>query len=138
MNATLARFAPVLGRVLLSAIFLISGFGKIMDWSGTAGYMASHGMPAVPFLLFMAIVLELGGGLSILLGFQARWGALALVVFLIPATLIFHAFWSADPEQAQMQTISFLKNTAILGGLLTVMAHGSGPFSLSGKSKTHS
>ena len=138
MDATLSRFAPVLGRVLLSAIFLMSGFGKVMDWSGTAGYMASHGMPAIPFLLFMAIVLELGGGLSVLLGFQARWGALALVVFLVPATLIFHAFWAVDPAEARMQTINFLKNAAILGGLLMVIAHGPGPFSLGRKANATS
>ncbi|MCL4692635.1 MAG: DoxX family protein [Candidatus Hydrogenedentes bacterium] len=130
MDSALNRYAPLPGRILLSAIFLMSGFGKITDFSGTTGYMASHGMPAAGFLLVMAILLELVGGLSVLTGFKARWGAVALIVFLIPATLIFHAFWSVEPDQVRMQTINFMKNLAIMGGLLQIVAYGAGAFSI--------
>ena len=130
MNAAITRFAPLTGRILISAIFLLSGVGKIGDWSGTAGYMAAYGMPAVPFFLFMAIVFELAGGLSVLTGFKARWGAVLLIVFLIPATLIFHAFWAVEQDMFRMQMISFMKNLAIMGGLLQIFAHGSGPLSV--------
>ncbi len=136
MNAAITRFAPLAGRILLSAIFLFSAFGKITDWSGTAGYMASRGMPAVPFFLFMAIVFESLGGLSVLTGFKARWGAAALFVFLIPTTLIFHAFWSAGPDMFRMQLINFMKNVAIMGGLLQIVAHGPGALSLGQKDTT--
>jgi len=130
MQAPIHRFAPLAGRILLSAIFLMSAFGKVTDFSGTMAYMSAKGMFAVPFFLVMAILFEVCGGLSVLLGFKARWGALALIVFLIPVTLIFHNFWAVDPDQARMQTINFMKNLAIMGGLLQILAHGSGALSL--------
>lgn len=132
-TALAAQYAPLAGRLALSAIFLLSGFGKIMSWEGTAGYMASKGMPLVPFFLAAAIVVELAGGLSVLLGYKARWGALALVGFLIPVSLIFHNFWAFDGMQRQMEMIGFLKNVAIAGGLLTVVAHGAGAISIDSK-----
>ncbi|HRI88584.1 MAG TPA: DoxX family protein [Candidatus Hydrogenedentes bacterium] len=123
-------FLYPVARVLLSFIFIMSGVGKMGDWSGTAGYMASHGFFAVPFFLAGAIFLEIAGGLSVLTGFKARWGALALIVFLVPATLIFHAFWTLPAESMRMEMISFLKNISILGGLLFVLANGAGSFSV--------
>jgi putative oxidoreductase len=94
--------------------------------------MASKGMFWTPFFLVMAILFELGGGLSVLSGFKARWGALALIVFLIPATLIFHGFWTYEGAEVRMQQIHFLKNLAILGGLLAVVGNGAGPLSVDG------
>jgi len=119
------RYASLIGRVLLCAIFLMSGMGKITDPAGTQAYMASHHMPYTAVLLVGAILLELGGGLSLLLGLKARWGALALVVFLVPTTLIFHTNFAE-----RLQVIQFMKNLAILGGLLTLAAFGPGPISL--------
>jgi len=119
------RFVPFVGRVLLSAIFLLSGLGKIGNFEGTQQYMAAFGMPFTGFFLVCAIIFEVFGGLSLLLGFKARWGASALIIFLIPATLVFHTNFS---EQIQM--IMFMKNLAIMGGLCLVVAYGSGPFSL--------
>jgi len=124
------RFVPLAGRVLLSLIFLAAGAGKLMDWTGTQAYMESHGMPLVPVLLVMAVLVEIGGGLAVLLGYQARWGALALLLFLIPATLIFHNFWAYDGMARQAQMQNFLKNLAIMGGLLLVVGFGPGPLSL--------
>jgi len=127
------RFAPLLGRILLALIFLVSGLGKIFDWQGTAGYMASKGMPLIPFFLLGAILLELAGGLAVLLGFKARIGAVLLIVFLIPATLIFHNFWTLTGMERQIQMVMFLKNLAIMGGLLLVVGLGPGPLSLDEK-----
>jgi putative oxidoreductase len=118
------------GRILLSAIFLFSGFGKIADWSGTADTMARHGMPLVPLFLAGAIAFEILGGLSLLLGFYGRIGAVALIVYLIPTTLIFHNFWAVDAAQQQNQMIHFMKNVAIMGGLFMVAALGTDGFSL--------
>ena len=84
------RYLPFIGRILIALIFILSASGKIADFGGTQAYMAQYGMPATGLLLVGAIALELFGGLSVLLGFRARWGAIALFVFLIPATLIFH------------------------------------------------
>lgn len=120
----------LMGRLLLCSIFLLSGVGKIMDWPGTQRYMSSEGMPAVPVFLALAILFEIGGGLSLLAGWKARLGALALIVFLIPTTLIFHDFWTYAGQARQMQMINFLKNLAIIGGLAQVTAFGAGRFSL--------
>ena len=119
-------FIPLIARFFLSLIFLSSLLGKIGNFKGTAGYMQSMGMTfATEFFLLGAMVLLAAGGLSVLLGYKAKIGALLLMVFLIPATLIFHTDFSN-----QMQMIMFMKNIAIMGGLLMVYAYGSGPYSL--------
>lgn len=129
MNS-LNKWLPLAGRVLLSLIFIMSGLGKIFTWEQTAGYMASAGMPMVPFFLVCAILLEMLGGLSLMLGLKSRIGAAALILFLIPATFIFHHFWTITGPDQQGQMINFMKNIAIIGGLATVVAWGSGPLSL--------
>ena len=113
-----------LGRLLLAHLFLIAGIEKILDPAGTQAYMAAKGMPLTALFLLAAIAFELGGGLSLLIGFWARWGALALALFLVPTTLIFHTQFS-DP----MQQVMFMKNLAIIGGLLMTSAFGPGRFS---------
>ena len=122
------RYGPVIGRTFLSAIFLLSGFDKIANPQGTQQYMAAKGMPATGLFLVAAILLELVGGLMLLLGCHARRGALLLILFLVPTTLIFHTDFAE-----KLQVIMFMKNLAILGGLLFVAAFGSGPFSLKGQ-----
>lgn len=120
----------LIGRILLSAIFVMSGVDKIMHWDQTAQGMQDEGMVWVPFFLGASIVFELGGGLSVLLGLYARVGALALIVFLIPVTAIFHDFWQLTGQEQQMQMIHFSKNLAILGGLLVLLACGAGRYSI--------
>jgi len=124
------KFITLIGRILISQIFLASGFGKITGFSGTQKYMAAYGMPFTAFFAICAIILEIGGGLSVLLGYKARWGAVALMVFLIPTTLIFHTNFSD-----QMQVIQFMKNIAILGGLFMVAGFGAGDMSLDERSR---
>jgi len=121
--------------LLIAQIFLLSGINKIGNWEQTAGYMASKGMPIVPLFLIGAIVLEIGGGLSVLLGYKARLGALLLLIFIIPATLIFHNFWAYQGMEQQMQMINFMKNLAIMGGLLLLIAFGAGEISLDSAKK---
>lgn len=128
------KFGPVVGRILLALVFLLSGIGKITGWEGTAGYMASVGMPMVTLFLIGAIVLEVGGGLSLILGFKARWGALALIVFTIPATVLFHNFWAMEGANAFTNQIMFMKNLGLIGGLLMVMAFGAGTLSIDARS----
>ncbi len=118
-------FALLVGRVLLVLIFLISGIGKIGNFEGTAQYMAKVGMPMVPFFLVGAIFLELIGSITVILGFFTRFGALLLVIFMIPTTLIFHTQFGD-----QVQKIMFMKNVSMLGGCLLLLAHGPGRFSL--------
>lgn len=130
------RWSPLVGRVLLSLIFIMSGLQKITAWNQTAAYMASKHMPAVPLFLAAAIVLEVFGGLSVLTGFKARLGAMALIVFLVPTTLIFHNFWAYTGQEQQMQMINFMKNLAILGGLFVVLGLGSGELSFDSRSRS--
>src|SRR4051812_45690007 len=101
----ISKWAQLVGRVALGAIFILSGLNKITAWQGVAGYAASKGVPG--FLLAVATALELLGGISVVLGFRARWGALALLVFLVPVTLVFHNFWAAPPAEYQMQMVNF-------------------------------
>ena len=124
------QFGPLAGRILISAIFLISGYHKIIGFAGVSGMMAKMGMPAPDLLIAGAIACEIGGGLMVLLGWNACWGALLLIVFTIPATLMFHNFWAVGPADYQNQLIHFQKNLAMIGGLLYIMAMGSGPYSL--------
>ncbi len=128
------QYGPLLGRLLLANIFIVSGFKKIAGFAGTAGYMASK-MPAldpavINVLLVLTILVEAGGGLMILLGWQARWAAFAIFLWMIPVTIVFHAYWGLPPEAMQMQFIQFHKNLAIMGGMLYIMAFGAGPYSL--------
>ncbi|GMR04103.1 MAG: DoxX family protein [Gammaproteobacteria bacterium] len=128
------QYGPLLGRLLLANIFIVYGLKKIMGFAGTAGYMASKGLPLPEVLLVLTILIELGGGLMILLGWQARWAALAIFLWLIPVTLIFHAYWDLEPAQMVEQQRHFMKNLAIMGGMIYIVAFGPGAFSL-GKDK---
>lgn len=125
-----SQFGPLVGRILLALIFVMSGWGKITGFAGTTAFMASKGMPMVEFLAVCAILLELGGAIALILGWQARWAALAILLFMIPATLIFHNFWAVGAAEVQGQMIHFMKNLCIMGGTLYVMAFGAGPFSV--------
>jgi putative oxidoreductase len=129
-------YGPVVGRILIAPLFLLSGFHKVTGFAGVAGAMAAKGMPFAEILLIGAIVLELGGGLMVLLGWHARWGALMLAVFTVLATLVFHNFWAVDPAQYRGQLNHFMKNLAILGGLIYIMATGPGRFSLGNESES--
>lgn len=126
----LNRYGSLTGRILIALIFILSGFSKIAGFDGTVGYIASLGLPAPQLLAIAAIIVEIGGGLMLMLGWRARWGAAALFVFTALAALLFHNFWSAPADQAQIQMIMFMKNISIMGGLLFVVVHGSGKLSL--------
>ncbi len=130
MNPQMQNAALLSGRILLALLFIVSGGGKITSFSGTAGYMASAGLPVANVLLVLTIAVELGGGLLLVLGWKTRWAAAALFLFLIPATLVFHAFWAAPAAQAAMQQIHFMKNLAIMGGMLLLAACGPGAWAL--------
>jgi len=123
----------LIGRILLAVIFILSGFSKIGGFAGTAGYIASKGLPMASVLAALTIVVELGGGLALATGFLARWAALALAVFSVLAAIIFHNFWAVPPEQVMMQNINFMKNISIAGGMLMVFAFGPGSLSLGAK-----
>ena len=123
----------LLGRVMLSLLFITSGFGKVVAFAGTAGYIASHGLPMAPVVTALTILIELGGGLAILFGFQTRWVALVLAVFTVLAGVIFHNYWAVPADQVMNAQIHFWKNVSIAGGFLSLAAFGAGSLSVDGK-----
>jgi len=132
-DSTFASFhdgLALIGRVLLAYLFIPAGWGKLVGFSGVAGYIASKGVPLPEVAAAIAIAAELGLGLLLLVGWQARRAALGLAVFVAVITPIFHPFWSAPEAQHMMQKLNFDKNLAILGGLLALAAFGAGRFSL--------
>jgi putative oxidoreductase len=122
----------LVGRVLLAYLFIPAGWGKIAGFSGVTGYIASQGVPLPEVAAALAIVAELGLGLLLLVGWQARWAALGLAVFVAVITPIFHGYWALPAAQQMMQKQAFDKNLAVVGGLLLLAALGGGRFSLDG------
>jgi putative oxidoreductase len=125
----LERYLVPLGRALFAAIFILSAVGHFS--SKEIAYAGQHGVPFASVLVPVAGVLALAGGLSVLLGYKAKVGAWMLVLFLVPVTMMMHAFWAeTDPVMAQMQQINFMKNVSMLGAALFIAYFGAGPVSL--------
>ncbi|MEM8504783.1 MAG: DoxX family protein [Cyanobacteria bacterium P01_D01_bin.1] len=124
------KYLPLVARSAIAIIFLNSGFGKLTDFSGTQQQIAGAGLPIAPVVTLFTIIFLLVGSLFLILGYRARIGAWLLIAFLVPATLVFH-----NPAVDPSQMTQFLKNLAIIGGLLMVAAYGSGPISLSQQTK---
>ncbi|WP_406625880.1 DoxX family protein [Acidovorax sp. SDU_ACID1] len=120
------------GRILLALLFVPAGYGKIAGFSGTVGYAASMGMPLPSVGVAVGLAIELLGGLALLIGWGTRWAALALAVFTLAASFVFHAYWSLPEAQQATQQLMFFKNLAITGGLLAFAAFGAGAWSVDG------
>jgi putative oxidoreductase len=120
----------LIGRVLIALLFVPGGFGKLMGFAGTAGYIASKGVPLPEVCAAIAICVELGLGLALLVGYKTRWAALGIALFTFVITFIFHNFWGVPAEQVMMQKLNFFKNMAIVGGLFAFVCYGAGRFSL--------
>jgi putative oxidoreductase len=128
MNAQ--GFPLLVARILLALMFVMSGVSKLTGLEGTAGYIASVGLPMAQVLAVGAGVLEVVAGVMLIVGWQARWAALALAAFTVLASLLFHNFWAMPKDEQFMQQLMFTKNLAITGGLLFVFAFGPGLLSL--------
>lgn len=130
MNKTSSNALDLAGRLLLVALFLPAGIGKLTGFAGTVGYISSVGLPLPTVAAALAAVVEIAGGLALLFGFGTRIAALALAGFTLVASFFFHAYWAAPADQAFMQQLLFFKNIAVTGGLLALAAHGAGGWSL--------
>ena len=123
--------AALIGRVLLVFLFIYSGFNKIFGFQGTEAAIASKDVPLPAIATIIAIVVECVGGAMIAFGWKARWAALAVIAFTLVATILFHNFWAmTDPAAISSNKINFLKNIAVIGGLLLVFAFGTGRYSI--------
>ena len=123
MNPTMLTLA---GRLLLAALFLVAGIRKVLMFAGSAAYFTKLGFPAPEAMTVLAIVVEIGGALRLIAGWKARWAALLLALFTVIATFMAHRFWEFDAAAYANQLNHFLKNAAIVGGLLFVAAYGPG------------
>lgn len=130
MNTTITNALALVSRILLALMFLDSGYSKIGGFAATAGYIASKGLPAPEVLAGAALAVELLAGVLLVIGWKARWAAAALVVFTVVATMFFHNYWTLPAAQQLMQKLMFLKNVAVTGGLLLVIAFGPGRWSV--------
>jgi putative oxidoreductase len=135
MSNSSSSFTPLAGRILMSVLFLVSGFFKLGAYSQMVGYAASKGLPMAGVAVACAAVLELAGGLAILIGFQTKIAAWLLFLYLIPTTFYFHNFWAMQGMEQQDNMVHLLKNVAIMGGLVILAANGPGPYSIDSRAK---
>ena len=132
-NTTTLQYNPLLplvGRIFLGALFVVAGYGKLTGFAAFAGYLAKLGFPAPEAMAVLAILFELGGGILLIIGWQTRWVAWALIVFVAVATFAAHRFWDFDAAQRTMQMTQFLKNLAIVGGFMLLAVHGPGRYAI--------
>jgi putative oxidoreductase len=136
MNPVAQSQMLLIGRVLLGGLFLVAGIRKIMLYSGSVAYFTKLGFPAPEVMAVLAILIEVGGGALLILGWQTRRVSWLLVLFVVIATAMAHRFWEFDAPQYANQMNHFLKNAAIVGGLLYVAVLGAGKLSLDERSVT--
>nr|WP_145545930.1 DoxX family protein [Variovorax boronicumulans] len=120
----------LIGRILIAVLFIPAGFGKLTGFAGTVGYIGSAGLPLPQLGAALAIVVELGLGLALLVGFRTRLAAAVLAVFTLAASFFFHNYWAVPADKAMVQQLMFMKNVAVTGGLLAFVAFGAGRFSV--------
>ena len=125
------------GRIAVAVIFVMSGLEKFMDLGGTAGAIASKGLPMPMVLAVLSAAAELGGGLLIVVGWQTRWVALALAIFTLVTAYFFHDFWHMEGAAREDNMIHALKNLSIFGGFLMLAAVGAGRYSIDGPCTVH-
>lgn len=120
----------LIGRILIALLFIPAGFQKLTGFAGTVAYTAAAGVPMAQAGVAVALVVEIVGGLALLLGWGTRWAALILAFFTLVASFFFHNFWSVPADAAMVQQLLFWKNIAVAGGLLGFAAHGAGGWSM--------
>ena len=123
----------LIGRILIAYLFVPSGWGKLMHFAGVVASIQSKGVPLPEVCAAIAVAVELGLGLLVLVGFQARWAALGMAIFTLVISPVYHDFWNSPAAQEAAQKLNFNKNMAIAGGLLAFAAWGAGRFSVDGR-----
>jgi putative oxidoreductase len=123
------------GRLLLAALFLPAGIGKLAGFAGTVGYISSVGLPMPQVAAAIALVVEVAGGVALIAGFGTRVAAIVLAVFTLVASYFFHNYWALPADQQLIPQLLFFKNIAVVGGLLTLAAWGAGAWSVDARGK---
>jgi len=137
-NSPIQNALSLAGRVLFVALFLPAGIGKLTGFEGTVGYIGSVGLPLPTLGAVLALVGEIVGSLALLAGFGTRIAAIVLALFTLVASFFFHNYWGAPADQAFVQQLLFFKNIAVVGGLLTLAAHGAGGWSVDARNQESS
>jgi len=132
MKHTYQNALNLIGRLAVVALFLPAGLSKLNGFAGTVGYIQSAGLPAPTAAAVLALVVEIVGGLALLVGYQTRIAAFVLAIFTFFASIFFHAYWAAPVDQTFVVQLLFFKNVAVIGGLLVLAASGAGKFSIDG------
>lgn len=135
MFTALQNPLTLIGRLLLALLFLPAGINKVTGFAGTVGYIASAGLPLPTLGAIIALVVEIAGGLALIAGFGTRLAALVLAVFTLVASFFFHAYWAVPAAQQFVTQLLFMKNMAVVGGLLTLAAWGAGAWSLDARGR---
>ena len=135
MSNALQNSLALVGRLLLAMLFLPAGIGKLTGFAGTVGYIASVGLPMPSVAAAIALIIEIGGRVALITGFGTRIAALILAVFTLVASFFFHAYWAVPADQQLVTQLLFMKNIAVVGGLLTLAAWGAGAWSLDARNK---
>jgi putative oxidoreductase len=130
MSNSSGSITPLIGRILMSVIFVMSGSMKFKMFSGMVAMIAAKGLPMPQVSLGAAAIIELLGGLAILAGFQTKLASWILFLFLVPTTILFHNFWTMAGTEQIDNIGHFMKNLAIMGGLLILAANGAGAYSV--------
>ncbi|MDI4632258.1 DoxX family protein [Pelomonas sp. V22] len=132
-NSSLQNLALLMGRLMMAYLFLPAGIAKLMGFAGTVGYITSVGLPMPQVAAAAALVAEIAGGIALILGLCTRWAALALALFTLVASFLFHAYWAAPADAQMMVQLLFNKNIAVAGGLFILAACGAGAWSFDAK-----
>lgn len=130
MTNSSGGIVPLIGRILISAVFIIAGIGKIRGFSGEEMFVASKHLPLPAVALGIAMIIELVGGLAILAGLYTRFAAWIVFLYMIPTTFLFHNYWTMEGAAHDDNMLHFEKNLAIMGGLLILAAFGAGSLSI--------
>ncbi len=131
MSNTTQNSLSLIGRLLFASLFLPAGLSKIADFQGTVGYIGSVGLPFPEIGATIAILVEVLGSIALILGVQTKYAAAILALFTLAASIFFHNFWGVPADKAFIQQLMFFKNIAVVGGLLTIVAHGAGEYTIS-------
>lgn len=135
MSQAIQNALTLAARLLFVFLFLPAGISKLTGFAGTAGYIASVGLPLASLGAVIAIAVEVLGGLALLAGYRTRIAAVVLAAFTLAASVFFHAYWSMPADQAAVQQLLFNKNLAVVGGLLALAVSGAGQWSLDARRK---
>ena len=136
MNAMTQPQALLVGRILVASLFLVAGIRHYMFYAGTVGYFTKLGFPAPEAMVWLSIIIHIAGGILLIVGWKTQWASWLLVALVVIATAMAHRFWQFDPTQYGNQLNHFLKNLAIIGGLLYVASFGAGAMSVDGRKRS--